>query len=268
MSEFGGFGWTGWLWAGLRWFGSFFGLGGVNDQLKLAVRWLKSRLFEIWEAVTRALQRLGLLAKVVASIFKRLWTDIIRPFIAGWVKWIQNVAALLKKWLDPIVRFIRAIRDNIMRIYERFVRPVLDAIDIARRVLRIAAALGLDWAKALEEKLTRVTEIITEPFLKIVAKLNEAIDWINRIITIDGLLQRFTLFRSLWMYRRIFVNFTINTGYRKATQAEKDYVFSTPERPSIAARRAAVINAAQGRDAAINARVSETVAEILASIRF
>lgn len=267
MSDFGGFGWTGWLWAGLRWFGSFFGLGGINNDLKIAVRWLKSRLFEVWEAVTRALQRLGLLAKVVANIFKRLWTDIIRPFIAGWVKWIQNVAALLKKWLGPIVDFLRRVRDEILKFYERFVRPVLDAIDIARRVLRIAAALGLDWAKALEQKLTRVTEIITEPFLKIVAKLNEAIDWINRIITIDGLLQRFTLFRSLWMYRRIFVNFTVNTGFRKATQTEKDYVSLAPERPTIATRRAEIIKAATGQDPVVNARAHEIVGEILASLR-
>lgn len=267
MSEYGNGGVGAFLWKGLQWFGSLFGLGGVSSEVRNTIRWIKSRLVDLIGTVARGLARFGLLMKKVGQLFQKLWTGILRPAIARIFGWVQKLSALLKKWLDPIIKWLRRIRDEILKFYEKFIRPILDAIDVARRILRIASLLGLDWAKKLEEKLAKVQTAISAPFLQVVAKLNEAIGWINKIITLDGLFQRFTLFRSLWVYRRDFVNFTTNTLFRPATKEEKDGVTNPPGPTSPEIRIGELVRVARGDDQLVNAKAREWVIDVARLLR-
>lgn len=265
--NFGGDTWTRYVWEGFQWVGAQFRSAITSDALRNVATWLASRIKDLAEAVAKGLARLGGLIKWLGGALKNLWVDILRPGIGKLFEWIQRLSDLLRKWFGPIVKWIQRFRDEFLKIYNKYVKPILDIIDIARRVLRVAGSLGLDWAKDLERKLARLQEEISRPFMEVVAKLNQAIDWINRIITLDGLLQRFTLFRSLWVYRRDFVNFNINTGFRKATTEERSRVLTPQEPVRLDERLPAIVAAASGKDPATNARVRELVGEIVSAWR-
>jgi hypothetical protein len=64
-------------------------------------------------------------------------------------------------------------------------------------VLRVLSSLGLGWAAALDRRLADLEARIERPFRLLLAKLNEVIHLVDRVITGNGLLQRVALLRSL-----------------------------------------------------------------------
>lgn len=208
-----------WLWTGLSFLFRLFG-GGL-DKIIQALEWTRNRLWDLQQGATWGFFLAGKIFKDVVSVFRTLWTGILRPAFDGVWSFVRGVSTRLDRWLSPVVKLIRRIREEVLAVYEKFVRPVLDGIDVARRVLRMFAELGADWARELERKLAEIQERIEEPFRIVLGKLNEALGWINRIVTLDGLLQRLTLFRSLFAYRRELSNFTVNTGFRASTPQEE-----------------------------------------------
>ena len=211
-----------------RFLGDLARMAGFNaGGFEWAFNWLRDRIFDVGRYLLRGLAEIGFLLKRIALEVKRLYTNIIKPLIAKIVSAVRRLSQLLHKWLDPIVRWLKRIRYEILKFYEKFVRPVLDAIDIIRRTLGLLGSLGVDWAKTLEQKLGALERRIQQPFDYLLGKINELIGWVNRIITIDGLLQRFTLFQSLWANRASLINFQINTITRPLTSQESA-IYNSP----------------------------------------
>lgn len=129
-----------------------------------------------------------------------LYDKVLRP---AWLKlwhFIDAARAQLERIFKPLIQFVRAIRSELLAIYDRFVRPVLDTIDAVRKGLRVLSALGLDWAAKLDAELARLQDRIVAPFLFVLRKLNDVINVLDRIMTADGFFQRITLYRSLVRY--------------------------------------------------------------------
>lgn len=159
---------------GLRW--------AVNNLTRLIVSGLKkSAVF-----LARNVQTLG---------------RFLRNGFVALVRNVQRAALWLKGTLThifrPVLQFLDRVKGYIRRIYDRFIKPVLDVIEIMRRVFRLLGYLGIDWARALDRKLGQLENLITLPFEWVVGKINELIGVINRIVTADGLLQRLVLINSL-----------------------------------------------------------------------
>ena len=68
--------------------------------------------------------------------------------------------------------------------------------------MQILARLHVPFAQAIDEHLAWLEGKLLAPIQQIYYRLNEAMNWINRIITLDGYLQQITLLRSIWKYQR------------------------------------------------------------------
>lgn len=138
------------------------------------------------------------------------YDEVLKPAWQFFWKWFDRLRRWIQAAVGPVLDFLDKIRQYVLGFYETYVRPILDAIGIARRVLNVLASLGLDWARALDQKLRWLEEKIDAPFRLIIQKLNEIVDVIDRVVTLDGLFQRVayirTLERDMRFVGRAFVN--------------------------------------------------------------
>lgn len=138
--------------------------------------------------------------KVFRNAFKLtrlLYTDVVKPFALKFWKFIDSVQRTLQRVLKPIFKFLYFVRSELLKFYDRWMRPVLDIIGHVRATLRVLASLHLEFARKLDAKLAQLEELIDRPFRLVLRKLNEVINIVNRVVTADGLFQRLALIRSL-----------------------------------------------------------------------
>jgi hypothetical protein len=131
------------------------------------------------------------------DFLKLTYDNVLKPAWKQFWEWFDKA----RKWLDdtfgPVLRFLDAVRTHILKFYDKWVRPFVDIIGFARQVLGILASLGLDWARRLDAKLRWLEEKIEAPFRLVLAKLNEIVNVVNRVVTADGLFQRLAYIRTL-----------------------------------------------------------------------
>lgn len=156
------------------------------------------------------------------GFLQELYEHVLKP---AWLKFwrlVDLVRDTLARVLGPIIDFLVAVRRELLALYDRFVRPVLDTIELVRRVLRVAADLGAEWAKALDAQLARLEDAIDRPFRFLLRKLNEVINLVDRVIAANGLFQRLVLIRSIARDMRYIGNLWWHTFHRKLTPQEEE----------------------------------------------
>lgn len=193
----------------LAFFGFIIGIIGAiwtgvqaAGQVTLAVlQWSVLALWNFAKAVHNGALTLG---KLVGVGFKSSWEflkvvydDVLKPAWGKFWQLVDRVRDTLERVFRPVFDVLRRIRDEFLKVYDRFVRPVLDSIGIARKVLRVFSALGFDWARRLDAKLGALEEKIDAPFRAVLRHINGIINLVNRVVTADGLFQRLALVRSL-----------------------------------------------------------------------
>ena len=135
--------------------------------------------------------------KWTLDFLEKTYDRVLKPAWQHFWKWFDRAKKWLQDVLRPVFAILNRIKGEILEFYNSYVRPILDAIGIARRVLRVFESFGWDWAGALDRRLADLEERIDKPFRLVLAKVNEVIGIVNRIVTLDGLLQRVTLLRSI-----------------------------------------------------------------------
>jgi hypothetical protein len=155
--------------------------------------------------------------------FARLTYDkVLKPAWEKFWRWFDR----FRQWLDhtfgPVLKFLHRLTDSLMRFWKDYVRPWLDLIDVTRRVLRVLGSLGLRWARELDARLGAIEEAIERPFRMLLQKLNDVINIVNRVVTLDGLLQRVALIRSLERDYIFAWRTAMNPWRRELTGAQKD----------------------------------------------
>jgi hypothetical protein len=175
-------------------------LGWVGQQaVTLAVT---AAQVAVWlgQAIWRVIQATGTAFGRVTNFLERFWSNVLRPFVrAVWLD-LQRVYRWVKVWGDRITKAVEKIRARVMAIYDHWFRPIFDAIDVLHETLQLLAMLRIEWARKLDAELLRIREELFTPIRLTMLRLNQAIDWINRIVTLDGTLQRITLLASLWKH--------------------------------------------------------------------
>jgi hypothetical protein len=177
---------------------------GVEVAARVTLSAVALGVKALWYALRLSVNALktfghGLLVGVRKAwdFFQFTYDHVIKPFIAKVWRWLERAKAWLDDTFRPVFEFLHAVRDNLLAFYNTFVRPWLDLIDITRRVLRIAGSLGLSWARELDRRLGELQDLIERPFRYVLAKVNEIINVVNRIVTADGLFQRLVFLRTL-----------------------------------------------------------------------
>jgi hypothetical protein len=152
-----------------------------------------------WLAATTAsfLVSTGAMFARIWDGLKIVWSDVLKPALVWIDDHLKRLQAWLKDTFKPVFDFLKEVRCRLTDFYNTFVRPVTDTIEFIRQVNRVLMTFHIDVLNKLDHVLQQVEQRIDEPFLWINEKLNEITNWVNRIVTVDGLFQRLTLLRSL-----------------------------------------------------------------------
>ena len=242
-----------------------FGLFGgrrVDPQIGRAVEGLRAGVTDLGRELVNVAQRLGGAIVAALGLFGRFIGRSFGPLFRALGNMWTRLLRFIDKLFGPIINFLMRIRDWVQRFYQRFIRPIVDAIEIARRVLRLLSLFGMDWAKKLDEKLYTIEQYFTAPIEFLTAKINEALGWINRIVTLDGLLQRVTLIKSLVRDANALANIWWQKTHRNLTPAERaEYgrTWGGADVPQAVRDAEAYIVHRQGPDRAV---INEHVADI------
>ena len=176
-------------------------LQAVGQATLAALSWTVNALWLGLREVRNGLSAFGrdLLGGFRSSwdFLRRLYDDVLKPAWQKFWRLVDRVHDVLDRLFRPVFAFLRHLRDELLQLYTKWVRPVLDTIQVARQMLRVLSALHLDFARKLDAKLGALEDAIDRPFRFLLGKLNEVINLVNRIVTLDGLIQRLALVRSI-----------------------------------------------------------------------
>lgn len=181
--------------AGLGALARLFG-GGVNGDTRRALGRLGDAVKDLAGQVIELFKDIGFVLQKIASALRQFWRDIIRPILVNLDRWIRRAFQWLRDTFGPIIEFLQRVRRKILELYQKWLRPIFDTIDVIRRVLSVLSLFNVQWARELDAKLAQLEEKLLAPIRLVVTRINEALDFLNRVVTLDGLLQRYTLLAS------------------------------------------------------------------------
>lgn len=153
---------------------------------------------------------------------RKLYDDVLKPAWSKFWRWFDKARLWLDRTFGPVLAWLKQLRDGLLLFYKTFIRPWLDLIDITRKGLRVLGSLGVEWARALDARLARVEELIEKPFRLVLAKINEVIGIVNRVVTADGLFQRVAFIKSLGRDYRYAWRAITQPYTRAVTQTDRD----------------------------------------------
>jgi hypothetical protein len=224
-------------------------------NLSLVVTKLGNGLKALGQALLLGLQKSW-------KFFELTYEKVLKPAWGKFWSWFDKFRRWLDRTIGPVLKWLRRLRDNLLKFWKEYVRPWLDLIDVTRRALRILNSLGLRWAGALDRRLGEIEEAIERPFRLLLAKVNEVITIVNRIMTADGLFQRLTLLRTLARdYGEI--GKAIADRFSRRLTDEEERVYKAPFKPKTDATHLAELRVAiTDADGPLGSRGVEFAADV------
>lgn len=182
---------------------SLFGLfrGGANKNIADAFSGVRSAIAQVSDRLMRfawwIARGVGWLLRAVQA----LWVRVLRPML----DYLRQLAEWMRRKIDFILRhyfrWISKIQEHLLRIYERFVRPVIVAIQRLRQMLYVLRLLRIRWAEKLDAELARIQNAISGALLDILRAVNFLGSWVNILVSARGLLQEPMLVNSVAEFR-------------------------------------------------------------------
>jgi hypothetical protein len=142
---------------------SLFGLqSGFIDWAKTAIHSIITWLSHVWDWL-----RNHILSKIISKI--------------------QDIISRLRKWLKPLIDWIKLERALLLQNWNQYIKPLLNFIQHLRQALVLFRLLGFKWAKSLDQYLVNLENKINAGFLGAWKNLNILASWINWITDPLGL---------------------------------------------------------------------------------
>lgn len=193
----------------------------------------------VWHAVQIAGVAIWNFAKQIGGVFVKLydllgkfWRDVLKPVVSFIWRNIDRIHDWLKRTLGPVITFLEKVRARVWEIYDRYFKPVLDTIELARRVTQILAALHVKWAAELDRKLAELEDRLLWPVREAMMRINQLIAWTDRVIDMNGLYSRGILIRSMWRDIEAQWKMLNNAQSKPLTDAEKEQARTRVEWPT------------------------------------
>jgi hypothetical protein len=205
--------------------------GAIVAAIEVIGAWLGTAAAAVASYLAAVVQwlavHLAIFIKATGVVFAKSWqalkivyADVLKPAVQWFDAHLKTLYAWLRKALKPLFDFLNRVRGELLALYKKYVRPVLDVIDYTRAGLRILGDLGIDWARALDRRLAEFESVISENFRRILSYVNEAIDVLNAIVTVDRLFQRLPFLRTLQRDTRFVLRVMVNARDRPLTDFE------------------------------------------------
>jgi len=177
------------------------GVEAAGAYIAIALQWVVNALWIMVIALSHGLaEGLWLAARWAGRAYDALkvaWDRAIKPFLSWSYRKLNTLELWVKQKLAPVLEFIGKVKARIDELYKTFVRPIIDTIEFIRAVNRVLETFGITLLQKLDEVLAQIERKIEDPLLWVREKITWVENWIDRIVTFDGLFQRLTLLRSL-----------------------------------------------------------------------
>lgn len=237
----------------------------VAAQVSMAwIRWAVAFLYNWSIQIGRAFMWLG---RRVWTVLRATWDHVLKPAWQKFDRFVTRVHDWLEKHFAPLLKKLNEWRKTVNGWWKKYISPILTLLDVARSFLQILARLGVDWAKKLDAEIARLESLIMRPFLEFNRRLNEVGDWINRIVTLDGLFQRLALLKSLARDAKFAANIWWHTVHRTSTDEEHASATEKVKRQSAEAHAAEVKEALRTASGPIAGRIAEETADFRAILK-
>lgn len=263
MSEFGGGGFLGAIGGILTGIVGFLRgfLSITTAQLLRLVQYLRDQLVAMSKQMLAAVWRAGrALAKALLTLGR-----LAGAGLKSFVLWAGRKLAALEHWLKelfaPVLRFLKQVKDHIDEFYKKFVRPIIDTIEFLRQINRVLQVFHINLLRKLDLTLAKIEQRIEDPFLWVRSHITEVENWINRIVTLDGLFQRLTLLRSMSRYAPLWMRIAVGARSTPVTPGDYDRIYRAFGGHSIEVIEQAVNDSISGRDGLYTTFVDEFAAQ-------
>ena len=203
--------------------GNLFGLfrGKVDSSVKRGLEGLRGVIVTIGQTLAEFARDTASVFGSVWGFIRKFWDRVLFPLIQRLDRYIVRLFKWLKDTFGPVIEALIWLRAKILAFYAKWLGPIFDTIDVLRRILGIFSLFGLDWSRKLDQKLAELQDALMRPIRLVVEKINQVIDVVDRIVTLDGLLQRITLLRSYARDIRYVWNAWNNSQSKPLTEAER-----------------------------------------------
>jgi hypothetical protein len=185
---------------------SFFGslLSGLYNVIVQVFTFLWNFIvviFEyLWSALVIVARFLLQMLGTVGKFFRNLWENVIKRGLVKLVELYGRLRQILEKYLGPVLRVLRRIRQLIDYWYFRIFGPILQLIQRLRQVLMVFRIFGIKLARRLDERLMFLESRIAGVYLVVRGTLNQIATTINLVLDPELLIRRGVLGSSLLKY--------------------------------------------------------------------
>jgi hypothetical protein len=186
-------------------FSGLFG-GPDTNALAKAVDDLRNAVAQGFDEATRfawaIANGMGALLQAFATawdnFFDALWQDVKAIWKAVW--------CALATVLPKIIQIIKNVRTFLDTIYQKYLRPILNYLQILRKYLYILRLLHVPFAAKLDRVVGQIQSAIIGPFLWVFRTLNQYANWVNVILAADLTIQRAVFVRTMFKYQSDWVS--------------------------------------------------------------
>jgi hypothetical protein len=179
----------------------FHGMPAITARALLqAVAYLKDQTVALESGNVNIFWKLG--GAIAGAL--QTFAIYVKDHAIQFMKWagdkLRKLEQYLKDKFGPILHYLKVLKDHINDIYKRFVRPIIDTIEFIRQLNRVLNVFHIHVFDKLDTTLQQIERRLEEPFQWVLQHITELENWVDRIVTLDGLFQRITLLRSLEGY--------------------------------------------------------------------
>jgi hypothetical protein len=179
---------------------SIFGLFRRKPDYQRQLDALRDGLRTTTEALERFAWKIARGVGVLLMSVQTIWVRVLRPILQRIDAVIARVNRIIDRILKPYLDVLLRIRQMMLDIYERIFRPILVTLQTVRRILAILRILRVPFAEKLDRRLARLEQKITEPLRVLLDKVNELSQWLNILLSIQGVLEAGIFTRTLGTY--------------------------------------------------------------------
>lgn len=181
----------------------------VDSALATAIKGIQHALNVLGNELASVFHLLSRLAGYILQMLKGLLLGVIHGLVAA----VEAIGKMLKdvfaNGIMPALQALQKARDWLIKIYERFLRPLLIVLQDLRKVLAILRAFHVGFATKLDNVLADIQSKISTPLLYLLQFTNAVANYINLILDARLFLQRPLFLASLNAYKGSSLNLLI-----------------------------------------------------------
>ena len=174
-------------------FGGIFG-GSANDNLVKAFNGLRQSMIDMGNKLMKFAWTIAGWLGAIFNFLKWLWGNVLGSLVKAVRSIINQISRVLNKVLKPILDAMKAQRAALFDLWNRFIRPIIVAIQRIRSLIHLFQLLHIHIFDQLDRTLGKIQAKISAPFYSLLYRVNTLGNWISFILNLQGL-----LFRGLFL---------------------------------------------------------------------